>query len=224
MMFLGPMLESGYLLNENGSAPPWPHIVCHGDASGEGAGWAWCIDVVRRPCFSGESANAPAKLVADAINGAELSGVDRMLAVVALRQETGGGFLRLFRDPCPACEGDHYKRVERLLYAERFIHAAAVPYLRAAMVPESLIREPFFRQSSDEPLPATIAELKRMLEGADAQLKRKVKRRWQLSKNIPVWVNDPNRTKMSQIRFAQLYAARRGVSLDGVSVVVSQSL
>ena len=218
------MLESGFLLTENGSAPPWPHIVCHGDASGEGAGWAWCVDVVRRPCFSGEPANAKARLVANAINGGELSGIDRMLAVVALRQETGGGFLRLFRDPCPACDGDHYKRVERLLYAERFIHVAAVPYLRAANVPESLIREPFFRQSSDEPLPATIQGLRQMLEGSDAERQRRVKRRWKLSKNIPVWVGDPDRTKMSQIRFAQLYASRRGVSLDAVSGPMSQSL
>jgi len=218
------MLESGFLLNEEDGPPKWPHIVCHGDANGEGAGWAWCVEVARRPCFSGESANAPAKLVAEAINGVGLSGVDRMLAVVTLRQETGGGFLRIFRDPCPACEGDHRKRVERLLHAERFIHAAALPFLRAANVPEVLIREPFFRQPNEEPLPLTLRELRRMLEGADAQRKKKVKRRWELSKNIPVWVNDPNRTKMSQIRFAQMYAARRGVSLDGVSCDMQQSL
>jgi hypothetical protein len=217
-------METGYLLNENGSAPPWPHIICHGDANGDGAGWAWCLDVVRRPCFSGESANASAKLVADAINGAGLSGIDRMLAVVALRHETGSGFSRLFRDPCPACDGDHYKRAERLLSAERFIQAAAIPFLRVANVPEWLLREPFFRRPGDEPLPATFEELKRMLDGADDQKRRKVKRRWKLSKNIPVWVGDPDRTKMSQIRFAQLYASRRGVSLDAVSRTMSQSL
>ena len=160
-------------------------MICHGE---DGLGWAWHEDERRRACFVGEIA-APAELVAQAIDGRELAGVDRLLAIVRLKEESPFGLQRLFRIECPACGADHYERAKRAIRVVPFIHEAAIERLRAARVPEHLLCEPRYRRSG-ETEPA--ADVKPKLAG------------------LPVFLGNTDRTLAAQLAFARQYALKKG--------------
>lgn len=207
-----------WLESQNESPPAWPHFRCAGDAMGEGRGWAWQENERRRLCFSSErDINAPAALLAMAIDGGEprighpIPGIDRMMAVVTLRRCAGNGFLLVFRDKCP-CGSDHRIRPRLILSAFAHVHPLAIPTLRAARVPERLLREPHIIRRGDGPLPTTDDELRAML-AADPRKGAKVKRQLALSKNLPVYEGNAERTRLAQIRFALAYASKIGLPL-----------
>lgn len=211
----------GFLVEmQNETAPEWPHFRCSGDGVGSGRGWAWQENERRRPCFSSErDINAPAALVAMAIDGGEprighpIPGIDRMLAVATLRKCAGNGFLLVFRNKCH-CGSDHRIRPRLLLSALEYVHPDAIPALRAAHVPERLLREPCIHRRGEVPIPDDEDALKALL--ADAEHRGKVKRRIALSKNLPFFERDPGRTYLAQVRFSLAYARKSGIpfSLD----------
>ncbi len=187
MWYTRPVL--GFLLNiDAAEAPPWPHVLCAGDEHLAGRGWAWHDDERRRSCFQGEIA-AAADLVSRAIDGRELAGVDRLLALVQLREESPGGFVRLFPMHCRACGANHYERARRAIHVVPFIHPAAIERLRAARVPEHLLCKLRYRRAGD------------------AENGRSVKR--PCDHGLPIWVNDPDRTLASQLAWARQYALRK---------------
>ena len=194
--FLVVCLTVGFLFSSTpgAEAPPWPHVVCAGGPALEGRGWAWHEDEQRRRCYVGEIA-APADLVARAIDGRELAGVDRILAIVELHGESPGGLVRLFRIECPACRANHWERAKRALRVAPVIHQDAVALLRAARVPEALLCEPRKRRVGQPEKPPS------------------VKRKRAPLKSLPVWLGDAGRTRLSQIAFARQYALEKGVSL-----------
>ena len=197
------------------TAPQWPHFVCSGNGAGDGAGWAWHDNVAKRRCFSSDVAvNAPAELVARAIDGGGATGIDKVLAVVELRSLTRTGFLRIFPNRCPVCDGDHRKRVEQLLIVSKHIPSSNYAILRAARVPGDRIREPCYHRVDDVPLPIDPAELKALLRSPETD--KRVKRKVKLSKNIPVFIDDQERTRVAQARFAVAYARRHGIELDAI--------
>jgi hypothetical protein len=211
----------GFATEETGGAPPeWPHIVCAGAADGSGSGWAWHEDMIRRRCFAAITVAAPASTVAAAIDGRELSGIDRVLAVVRLKEESCGSIRRVFGFPCAACDGNHRERVQQILRSAPYIHPDAIPVLRAAMVPERFLRVVLIHKHNEEPLPRDAKELEKAL--ADPRKQKDVKRRLALSKNLPVWPDDLALTRLAQIRFAQAYASRHGIRLDIPATAVSQ--
>lgn len=208
----------GFRLETEGTPPEWPHFRCTGDGIGEGRGWAWHEDPAKRRCFSSDrDVNAPPALVAAAIDhgapgvGHTLSGIDRLLAVTNLRRTARDGFLRVFPDKCPVCDGNHRYRPSRLLLAVEHVHPLAIPALRSAHVPERLIREPLIIRKDDVPIPTDEAALKALL--ADSKEGRRVKRRLALSKNLPFYEGDPDRTRLAQIRFALAYARKVGIQV-----------
>lgn len=206
----GPVVPMGFSLeSEEGTRPEWPHFACAGDANGVGRGWAWHDDERRRACYSSDRmVAASAKTVSSALDdGRELPGIDRLLAIAELREEGGAACLRrIFPDPCPRCGADHWKRAERALLAVRHVASAAIPAIRAAHVPEGLIRVPLLREPGFQ-VPSDERKLKEML--ANPNLARKVKRHIRLRNNLPVWVGDPARTKLAQIAWATQYASKR---------------
>lgn len=182
----------GFALISDGAAPPaWPHIVCAGEAGTcEGAGWAWHEDERRRACFIGP-APAPAPMVAAAIDGRELPGIDRILAIVALRAESPGSIVRLFRNPCPACEGNHLERAEQAIRTAKHIHPEVIEALRSARVPEHLLRQPnIIDPRNERPLPED---------------PRKVKSLLRKKKHLPVFLGKDSATKAAQLAFAIHY-------------------
>ena len=187
----------GYLLAdaEDAKPPPWPHVICAGGPCCEGRGWAWHDEIERRPCFAGIEVAAPAELVARAIDGRELAGVDRLLAIEELHQESPGGLRRLFPIECPVCKGNHWERAKSARRAVRVVHPDAIAILRAARVPESLLREPRKRRPGQPEKPPS------------------VKRKRAPLKSLPVWLGDPVRTRVAQIAFARQYALEKGVPL-----------
>lgn len=169
--------------------PSCPHVVCAGDASGLGRGWAWHSDPHRQPCFASVGVAAPCDVVGDAIDGAALCGVDRLRAVLALREASPGGFLRVFRVACSVCGANHLERAERAVRAMRcYVHADAVEALREACVPESLLVQP-------------------SLLGVSRSRPSRARRK--LPASLPVWPGDPQRTRLAQVAFAVQYAAAR---------------
>lgn len=205
--------EMGFRIRANGDEPPrWPHFICSGDGAGEGAGWAWHENAQKQRCFSADVAvNAPAEIVARAIDGNGATGIDKLLAVVELRALARSGFLRIFPDRCPVCDGDHRKRVERLLIVAKHIHPSNYAILRSARVPEDRIREPCYHRRGDAPLPVDPEELKALFHNPETD--KRVKRKVTLSKNLPVYVEDKERTRVAQVRFALAYARRSGIVL-----------
>lgn len=160
--------------------------------------------------------NAPAILVAMAIDSGEpriahsIPGIDRMLAVVMLRRYARDGFLRVFRNEC-SCGSDHRVRAKLIMPAFDRIHPLAIPALRAAHVPENLLREPrVYRRG--EKLPEDKEALRALLE--DPVKGRRAKRLMQLAKHIPVYEGDEERTRLAQVRFALAYARKNRITLD----------
>lgn len=182
----------GFLLEKDDetAAPPWPHVRCVGAADGEGRGWAWHDDPRRQACFSSKSVLGEtivvatrAPLIAAAIDGRTLPGIDRLLAIVQLQVESPGSLVRIFRHECSVCGADHKRRVDRLLVAASLIHEGAYAALRDARVSERRLREPEIR-----PVPHGSPQKSRVRLG-----------------NIPAWPHDPARNRLAQIAYAQQY-------------------
>lgn len=199
----------GFALETSGhGAPQWPHIVCAGDANLSGRGWAWHDAENRRRCYAMTGGlAASAIVVAAAIDGHTLPGVDKILAIATLSEEIPGLMKRVFRRECAACKRDHYQRAQWALMAVKYIHPDAVSALRRANVPERLMREPLIREVGAR-LPEDPEEIKRLLanEDTDHELAKKVKRAIRRAHNLPVWLNDPERTRLAQIAYARQYA------------------
>jgi len=178
----------GYCLEiDGGGMPPHPHIFCAGGPDLEGRGWAWHDDPRWQRCFSADAVAAPAPLVAAAIDGRELAGIDRLLAIAELRQEISNGYLRVFRSPCPACGANHRERADRACRVVRHIHPDVVPLLREARVPEGRLREPrYLRRGSL----------------AEDRKDRKDRQQSARARRIPVWPGDVERTRLAQLAFA----------------------
>lgn len=171
------------LLSDGAEPPPWPHIIC------AGSGYAWHDDEDRRACYVGE-VGVDAPVVAAAIDGRDLPGVDRLLAVARMREEAPGSIIRAFRVSCPVkgCGGNHLERAERAMRAlKRYVHPEAIDALRIARVSERILCEPRIRRKGTE---------ERDRKGAKRD-------------RLPVWVGDPERTRIAQIAFASQYAAKR---------------
>lgn len=203
---------------DNGSAPKWPHVFCVGDVDGRGRGWAWCDDLRRRACFGGGiQISVGADVVSAAIN-AQSAGVDRVLAVAEIEREVScrigtriirAGLFCLFRSPCPVCDANHFKSARYMLQAADAVHPGAVSALRAALVPEKLMREPHVCGTgipSDDNARAELLKKR-------PELVRKVNRFLRTRNNLPVWPDDPARTRMAQVAFAAQYALRAGLPL-----------
>lgn len=171
----------GFTLDLN--APPnWPHIVC------TGTGYAWHEDKSRQRCFVGE-VSAPAQIVAAAIDGRDLPGIDRILAILALKEHSGtAGLVRVFRAHCPRCEGNHLERATRALRALSSIHPDAYEALRKAWVPENSLCEP---------------RIKKKGKPESGEPDKKPGRR-----RIPVYQGDAAKTRAAQIAFAVQYQMR----------------
>lgn len=182
----------GFALESDGAtAPEWPHLRCGDAATGTGRGWAWHDDESRRSCFSGETVAAPADLVANAIDGRALAGVDRLLSIARLRERTPGGILRVFRNPCRACGGNHWERAQRAIRSVGLIHPDAIDLLRRAQVPESFLCEPRYLKKGD-------------LRGEEPRKARRT---------LPVWKGDAVRTRAAQLIFASQYALENGIAM-----------
>ena len=175
----------GFRLEANGAtAPNWPHISCFD-------GWAWHDKPDQLGCFSGEKVAAPAQLVAEAIDGRTLPGIDRILAVERLHQKIHAGIFRVFQKECSACGSNHQERAKRLLRAVKVIHPTVIDLLREARVPESLLCQPRFRKHGE---PRSEAR-----KGVRATL--------------PVWPGDPGKTHLAQAAFAIRYASMCGIAI-----------
>src|SRR6185369_6676756 len=128
------------LAAESDAPPSHPHLICTGRAGDcDGRGWAWHDDEDRRACFSGDKPiTADARLVANAIDGRELPGIDRILAIAELRKQTSERIIRrIFHEECPVCGANHLERAERAIRAAReIVHPGAIPALRRARVAE----------------------------------------------------------------------------------------
>lgn len=194
-----------WALDEGGEPPKHPHIRCAGGAGSEGRGWAWHGEPNRRGCYVGEVA-AGAELVSAAIDGRDLPGIDRMLAVVTLQAESPASIRKLFRLPCPACSANHRERVLQIIRAMEHIHPDAFPALRAAEVPEGRMRSPFFRDRNVR-VPEDPSEIKRLL--ADPEKRKVTERLLAASRNLPVWPEDRAKTRLAQMAYAKQYAMRR---------------
>lgn len=187
----------GYILEEEGgTAPSHPHIFCVGDANLKGRGWAWHNNPRYQPCYTTDAVAAPAPLVAAAIDGRELPGVDRLLAIARLRHEIVSGYMRIFQNPCQACGANHRERAERAIRILPHIHPGAVPTLRAAKVPEGCLREPRY-----------------MLRGTPRE-REDDKNARRKARCLPVWLNEPDKTRIAQIAFAIRYASSCGIVLS----------
>lgn len=183
-------------VNENfstladGAAPPeWPHIVCTGD------GYAWHRDPRKRACFVGEVA-VDAAIVGRAIDNRHLPGIDRLLAIAALREETTWTVMRrIFREKCPSCGANHLELAEQAIrVVSKIVHPGAVIALRDAEVPSGLLRYPrIIRRDHDGP-PKDEAE---------------ARRRARAMKRLPFYDGDAAKTKAAQIAFAVQYGMRR---------------
>lgn len=193
------------LAGEGVSPPPGPAILCVGGGDLAGRGWAWHEDEVRRLCFAGIEIPAPAELVANAIDGRGLPGMDRALAIVRLREEIGAHDLlrRLFRRECPRCGANHQERpiaAVRAVLGTRdvcaYVHPGAVEALRRAYVPERYLYQPRIIRPKSEGGPQPDPEV----------LARKARR---YADHLPVFVGEPERTRLAQICYAQQYEARK---------------
>lgn len=177
---------------DGAEAPAWPHVRCTGASDRARCGWAWHDDPERRACFSADAIAAPADLVADAIDGRALAGVDRLLAIARLHELTPGGLLRIFRDRCPACGGNHRERARRAVRAVKLIHPGAIDLLRQAQVPESLLSEPRYLKRGSGRSPD----------------------RGNAKRGLPVWKGEPRLTFMAQTWFAIGYARMYGTPIS----------
>lgn len=185
----------GYVLEENGgTAPKHPHIFCAGDENLKGRGWAWHDNLRYQECYSTDSVAAAAPLVAAAIDGRELPGVDRLLAIAHLRRAVVAGYMRIFQNPCRACGSNHRERADRAIRVVQHIHPGAIATLRAARVPEGCLREPRYI-------------------GLGYQKAEDEETRRRKAKYLPVYLGDPDKTRVAQILFAVRYASSYGILL-----------
>jgi hypothetical protein len=149
-------------------------------------------------------------MVSNAINGQDLSGVDRLLAVAILKEHSGGAVVRLFPRTCPVCDNDHQERIHRSIRIVKQIHPDAVPFLREARVPETYIREPRYFYKGAKLKEEDEERLKEMTRDELKNFRRQQKRKKQ---SLPVWVGDPDKTRAAQIAFAIRSATERGILL-----------
>lgn len=188
----------GYILEENGgTAPSHPHIFCVGDANLKGRGWAWHNNLRYQECYTTDAVAASAPLVAAAIDGRELPGVDRLLAIAHLRHEVVAGYMKIFQNPCRACGANHRERADRAIRIVPHIHPGAVATLRAARVPEGCLREPRYLGPG----------MSKEGDENDKNVRRK-------ARCLPVWLGDPDKTRVAQILFAIRYASSCGISIS----------
>jgi hypothetical protein len=198
----------GFALEENGGvAPAHPHIFCAGDENLKGRGWAWHDHPNYRDCYSTDAVAAAAPLVAAAIDGRELPGVDRLLAIARLKKEVVAGYMRIFQNPCKACGSNHRERADRAIrVVQQYIHPGAVATLRAARVPEGNLREPRFLRHG-------------------CQVEEDEKSRKRKARCLPVWLGDPDKSRAAQILFAIRYASSCGILLPpGTGTDVPENL
>lgn len=199
----------GFLLQENGCAPDCPAIFCVGNADGSGRGWAWHDDKRRAACFSfvGDVL-ASASLVSDAI---QMNGIDGMLAVATLARELPGSVRRIFPTRCAACDRNHYERAAQIVRAVKVIHAGAIPSIRDACVPEYMLRVPYVCSAESIIIDRLLSAPggKKNIP-ANAHNQKTVNRVARTRKNIPVWPNDPERTRLAQLAFARRYRLGKG--------------
>jgi hypothetical protein len=152
--------------------------------------------------------------VAAAIDGRDLPGVDKILAVARLRENVPSEHtMRLiFRFRCAACsEGNHRERVRQILLAAPLIHEGAIEALRAALVPERRLRNPLLYRRGESPLPEDPEGLRKLFEDADAKKKRRVRFLFARRLNLPVFPDDSARTRLAQIAWAEQYALKAGL-------------
>lgn len=176
------------LLSDGATKPTWPHISC------PGSGFAWHSDPRKQACFTGEVA-VDADIVGRAIDGRDMTGIDRVLAIAALREETTGIVVhRIFREKCPACGANHLELAEQAIRsARKIIHPGAIEALRENEVPIDLLlrRRPNKGQSGP---PKDESE---------------AKRRARAMRYLPFVDGDSTKTKAAQIAFAVQYGMRR---------------
>lgn len=202
----------GFLLEEEGVVKPsHPHIVCAGGPELEGRGWAWHDDLRCQLCYSGTEVAAPAPMVSAAMNGQELTGIDRLLAAAVLKQEIGMAIWRIFQKVCPVCGKDHRERVDRSCRIMKYIHPDAVPFLREARVPESHIRTPRQIKKGSRAADLELEEQAKKLGPKELKVFRRNQTR--RNKSIPVCIGDPDRTRAAQIAFAIKHATDHGIAL-----------
>lgn len=207
--FIWPQM--GFILQDDGVAPEHPSVFCIGAANGSGRGWAWHDNRRRQHCFSsalGDMA-ASADLVASAICAADIDG---MLSLAQLAQEMPGIISRLFPRQCPACGGNHYKRAAQIKAAVKHIHDGAVKALRAAHVPEYLMRYPYLCDDKTHDIANRLNDASaREKLPTDAATTKLVRRILRTRGNLPVWIGDPSRTKLMQIGYAHRYRLKKGM-------------
>ncbi len=185
------------------AAPAWPAVLCAGGAGGDGRGYAWHDEPRRRPCFAGVEVPAPAAIVAAAIDGRELAGIDRCLAILALKDEGGVFSLRrLFPHTCRVCGEDHEKRAAAALRVvdprarrDPYAHQGAIEALRHARVPDRFLFQP---------------RLVRPLLSGRERSRVELERLDRYRAHLPVFIGDPERTRIAQIAYAQRYEDQRG--------------
>ncbi len=128
-----------------------------------------------------------------------------MLAISRLAKIASGAILHVFRRSCASCGGNHYERAAQILRVVKYIHPDAIDMLRSTMVPERMLRDPFFQDDAIQ-IPSDPEELEKALSG---ERRRLVRRTLRLRGNIPVWRTDSERTRIVQIAFAHQYKLRK---------------
>lgn len=178
----------GFSLLSQGAKPPeWPHVVCVAESADE-SGFAW--HETRQPCFVA-TVSLPARLVAAAIDGRDVPGIDHLLSIARVREEAPGAFRHLFRSECPACDADHKTRaLAAIRLTKKYIHEGAIAALRKAKVPEFRLVHPWF---VDRPAPEDPERAARYVERM---------------LNLPVCASR-ERTLQAQLAYANQYALRK---------------
>lgn len=173
----------GLALFENGATPPsFPHVACSD-------GYAWMDEEARRACFS-TSIAVSAIIVAQAIDPEyDLPAIDRMIACAQMNETQ---LKRLFPVDCKVCGADHHQVPLRHVRILRdYVHPDAVGHIREAKIPEYLLRRPHYLNEDDGPP-----------EGASGKEMQSYE---QMSRLIPVWRRDPDRTLAAQIAWSMQY-------------------
>jgi hypothetical protein len=176
----------GLSLFEDGATPPsFPHINCSD-------GFAWIDEEERRPCFDASVA-VSAIIVARAIAPApDLPAIDRMIACAQMNQTQ---LRRVFPSECKACGANHFEIPKaHLRIVREYVHPEAVPHFREAKIPEYLLRRPHYLNEDEGPP-----------EGASP---KEIRAYEAMSRLIPVWRNDKERTLAAQIAWSMQFKLR----------------